>query len=146
MRTTVVRVAPREAQDSGGSACLATVSVEWAPEPASSIPIKSSWRDPIGHLLTNRRIAQRAREGYYGEAARVRELERSAKRPVHCDMVFRCPCGSTDVRYYRWSYLPKAGYYCEHCRAAYRGNVERETRLNRELTQRVKQQIMERYV
>lgn len=50
------------------------------------------------------------------------------------------------MRFFRWSYLPKAGYYCSVCVASYRASAEREKRLNRELRERLEKAVMERYV
>jgi len=38
------------------------------------VPIRSTWRDPVGPLLTDRRIAYWEKEGYYGAETKRRAL------------------------------------------------------------------------
>jgi len=44
------------------------------------ILIKSTWKDPIGTKLTNKRISNRIREGWYGRIAQLRLLARGADK------------------------------------------------------------------
>lgn len=44
------------------------------------IPIKSTWRDAIGVKLTNRRITNRIKQGWYGRVEQLRLLARSADK------------------------------------------------------------------
>jgi hypothetical protein len=44
------------------------------------VPIKSTWRDAIGVKLTDRRITNRTKQGWYGELAKLRLLARSADK------------------------------------------------------------------
>ncbi len=47
---------------------------EWTPQPTSSVPIRSTWRDAIGAPLTNRKILQYERDGRYGPEAQAKAL------------------------------------------------------------------------
>lgn len=125
-----------------------TLRVEWTPESGTHVPIRSTWRDPIGPMLTNRRIAQHIREGWYGEGRRRKQLEKDYQRAARTDIVFRCPGCGTDkaVRFIRYSYMPKAGYWCNACREIHRSNAERDAKLTREFKARVEKAVMERYI
>lgn len=46
----------------------------------SDIPIKSTWRDAIGVKLTNRRITNRIKEGWYGRIAQLQQLAKSSDK------------------------------------------------------------------
>jgi hypothetical protein len=83
-------------------------------------PIKSTWRLPIGKKLTDRIITERAKQGWYGEAAKQRVL---AGLPVHATngLVDRCQgrdglCGELrGVRHFKYKYLPKPMFLCPSC-------------------------------
>lgn len=47
---------------------------------SKDIPIKSTWRDAIGVKLTNRRITNRIKEGWYGRIEQLKLLARSADK------------------------------------------------------------------
>jgi hypothetical protein len=144
---TVERIGPLTPRDHAAASHPVTICTEWTPAPTVTIPIRSTWRDATGPLLTNRRINARACEGWYGETAKVRALAKDASRTPTTGIVFRCTCGSANgLRFYRWSYLPKPGYYCSVCVASHRGNAEREKQASKELAARVQRAIMERYV
>ena len=86
------------------------------------VPIKSTWRDPIGKQLTNRIIANRIREGWYGEAMKLAAL---AKLPVHQTdgTLNRCACGELrGVRWYDYKYLEQPAFLCPRCLATKRTN------------------------
>ena len=50
--------------------------------PENRTPMRSTWRDPIGVALTDRRIVNRIKQGWYGEIAKLRQLARSANKAV----------------------------------------------------------------
>ena len=124
-----------------GSFVPTIVRTEWTPTSESKVPIRSTWRtEGTGKRLTNRRIAQYQREGYYGEAAREKALKVS--RTLRAHAVFRCKCGvSEEVRFLTYSYLPQSGYYCPRCLAQYR----RQRDLERELKARYRAAAVEEY-
>ena len=47
---------------------------------AEHIPIKSTWRDAIGIKLTDRRITNRIKQGWYGRIAQLKLEARSADK------------------------------------------------------------------
>lgn len=109
----------------------------------TSVRLPSTWRDAIGEQLTNRRIALRQRQGFYGEAARVQAVsklqdDQLKKRGI----VMRCSCGRSDASYMAYSYLPKAAYYCPTCREVHRSKAGR----SRELDKKWKERMAKEYV
>lgn len=84
------------------------------------VHIRSTWRDPIGPLLTTRRIRQRKLEGWYGPQMKLRAEQRVLS--VNNGVVVRCcVCdGLAGVRFLKFSYLPKTGNYCLKCRKGFR--------------------------
>ena len=111
-------------------------------DPAVRFP--STWRQPIGKLLTTRIINQRALEGYYGPIAKLRAEKSKAiidGRVVKCQGL----CGGENIAnmgFKKWSYLPKAGWYCSACTKAYRAMVEHEKSLSQSLASRIKQEYV----
>lgn len=78
-------------------------------------PIKSTWKDPIGHILTDRRILKRQKQGYYEKAEQERALNKGKQLLPH-GMVARCKCGETrSLRFLKYAYLPCPGIYCPTC-------------------------------
>lgn len=49
---------------------------------SKDIPIKSTWRDAIGPKLTNRRITNRIKEGWYGPIEKLKLLSRSPDKNI----------------------------------------------------------------
>lgn len=47
---------------------------------AKDIPIKSTWHEAIGPRLTNRRITNRIKQGFYGRIEQLRLLARSTDK------------------------------------------------------------------
>jgi hypothetical protein len=93
------------------------------------VHVRSTWRDPIGTLLTNRRILERMRQGWYGPQLQEKAKARATLRTAY---VFRCACGiAEDVRFLHYSYLPQAGWYCPRCLAKYRKENQQEKELKR---------------
>ena len=72
----------------------------------------------VGKPLTNRKIAEYQRLGKYGP-----DLMLPPKANAHkCD-----GCGSkVTTRKADYAYLPKPGYWCQHCRAKHRNKAEDE--------------------
>lgn len=105
-------------------------------DPSARLP--STWRDPIGPLLTNRRIALRTREGWYGEAAKQAAQQRLKSDQLRrYGIVMRCACGRSDASYMAYSYLPQSGYYCPVCRELHRSKVRRTVELDRQWKERM---------
>ena len=103
--------------------------VEWTPsinmDPSTHLP--STWKGPIGRPLTNRRINQYAAEGRYGPQAKEKAR---AKMVTRSGIVLRCECGASEnIRYLKWSYLPKRGWYCLLCVSKYQQERDREEQL-----------------
>jgi len=46
----------------------------------NEVPIKSTWREAIGVPLTDRRITNRIKEGWYGLLPKLRLLARSSNK------------------------------------------------------------------
>lgn len=98
------------------------------------VHIRSTWREAIGPLLTNRRITMRMRQGWYEETAKQKSMANAT--PTH-GIVYRCECGcKKEVRYVTFSYMPRRGYWCPRCIAVH----GKETKLARELAARVREQ------
>lgn len=130
-QTTKIEVLERQPSDTG-SFVPVILRTEWTPG-GGTVPIRSTWKGETGKLLTNRKIAQYQREGWYGEAAK--EMALKVSRVLREHAVFRCKCGvSEEVRFLTYSYLPQSGYYCPRCLAQYR----RQRDLEQELKRRVK--------
>ena len=71
--------------------------------------IRSSWRDPIGKVLTNAAITKWEKLGFYG-------AERAANH-----ILYPCvECKRTPAVFFRNRYLPTPGFYCLNCRATHR--------------------------
>jgi len=96
-----------------------------------SVYLRSSWRDPIGALLNNRRITEYARLGRYGKAMKDSVDRKRGLRPCQ-------DCHSPYASFLRFSYLPKAMWCCEVCRAGYRAGHEKAERLEKELRDRIR--------
>lgn len=112
--------------------------VEWTPEPDTTIPLRSTWRQAIGKPLSNAAIARYAREGRYG--LRLQQIFRRLK---HDDgLVHRCACGSNETRYLRFSYLPCKGWYCLRCVAAYRAKRDHEAEADRRFNELVQSEYV----
>lgn len=115
-------------------------------------PIKSTWRDPIGSLLTNARITKWAKLGWYGEAAKRRALAKTAKQKAQksgskSGFVDRCSCGSVEnVRYLKFSYLPKPGFYCHVCLCAIRSERDKQAVLDKALEEKIARIRLMEYV
>lgn len=78
-------------------------------------PIKSTWRDPIGPVLTDRRILNRQKQGWYGEHAKQQALACSKTLMPH-GVIVRCSCGENrGIKHYTFKYLEKPGFYCPAC-------------------------------
>ncbi len=106
----------------------------------SSLHFRSSWREPIGKPLSNRAIAEYARLGRYGPEAQRRakasHIDRATGRIIQCcgaqivadssGKPVRIVCNSVEVKFLRWNYLPKSGYYCKACVARYREESNKE--------------------
>lgn len=43
-------------------------------------PIRSTWRDPIGAKLTDRRITKRIQQGWYGEIEKLKVLAKNGSK------------------------------------------------------------------
>ncbi len=98
-----------------------------------SVHIASTWRDPIGPMLTNARIRRYMLEGWYGPVVKAK-AERSIAPSA---IVNRCACGTIATRYARFAYLPKAGFYCAKCIALYRTQRDAEKEKSRQLRERI---------
>lgn len=82
-KTTFVTVSPARPNPSGiGSQCVRIERTEWTPEPASRVPIRSTWKSAVGKPLTNHRIEYYQRAGVYGDEARRAALERQENRDL----------------------------------------------------------------
>lgn len=83
-----------------------------------SVHIRSSWPTPVGPRLTDRRITELQREGWYGSGLKLPPKEDA--RPC-------CECESrVNTRYMDYSYLPKPGVYCRVHRLHYKDIRDRE--------------------
>lgn len=102
--------------------------------------IRSTWRDPIGVPLTNRRILNRTKEGWYGETAKLAALKKiKLSTPVKSGFVERCECGTQlGVSYLSFKYLPKPGFYCPACRLKHRALHDKDEEREKEFNKRVK--------
>jgi len=77
--------------------------------------IRSTWRDAIGPVLTDRRITNRQKQGWYGEKAKQQALSRSRTK-MPDGVLVRCKCGETKaVAYFDYLYLTAPGFYCPAC-------------------------------
>jgi hypothetical protein len=89
----------------------------------ASCHIRSAWPTPISKPLTNALITRRMKEGFYGEVAKQRALDRTRRKD---GLIDRCACGQLKgVRFYAYSYLEKPGFYCLTCIARLRGTKVR---------------------
>lgn len=112
--------------DGIGSRDRAIESIEWTPGACSRVPIRSTWRDPIGKKLNNAIIARRARQGFYGKEAQLRATK---KIEVSTGIVHRCSCGErVGTLWYKYRYLPKPGFYCPRCLAVHRAAHDKDAR------------------
>lgn len=106
--------------------------------------LPSTWRDPIGPVLTNRAIIKRALEGWYGPVAKLRAEKSKAivgGRVIKCQGLCNGDNNAT-MGFLKWSYLPKAGYYCATCTKAYRAMKEKETSLSQRLAARIREEYV----
>jgi hypothetical protein len=90
----------------------------------------STWRDAIGKPLTDSQIRQYAREGFYGPDEKQKQLARDHAKIVEGVLMLARPCetckdNKTLGSFMRFSYLPKAGYYCDTCRADFKTTHEK---------------------
>ena len=93
------------------------------------VHLPSTWKDPIGKPLTDSAIEQYAREGFYGPDEKAKQLARDHARIVAgvlmlarlCEL---CKDGKTLGQFMNFSYLPRAGYYCNSCREAFKHEKE----------------------
>jgi len=137
-KTTKIEVLERQPSDMG-SFIPVIERTEWTPG-GGDTPIRSTWKTETGKRLTNKRIAQYEREGWYGKARQEKALKVS--RTIRAHAVFRCKCGvNEEVRFLTYSYLPQSGYYCPRCLAQYR----RQRDLEHELKVRVRTAMVEEY-
>lgn len=137
-KTVKIEVLERQA-GATGSFIPRIERVEWTPG-GGNTPIRSTWKTETGKPLTNRRIADYQRQGYYGKAMQEQTLR--VTRHLRESVVFRCECGvSEEVRFLRYAYLPKAGHYCPRCLAVYK----RQRDLDAELNKRVRASRVEEY-
>lgn len=84
--------------------------------------IRSTWRDPIGKPLTDRRISALMKAGYYG------------KEFIIPGKICESPgCGRDTTRLVGYAYLPKKGYYCDVCLDRYREEHKQELELRRKI-------------
>jgi hypothetical protein len=97
------------------------------------VPIRSTWRDPVGKRLTNGIIRRWQRLGWYGEVAAT-----AAGIIHHC-----CECNSRKhVVFYKNRFLPTPGFYCPPCYAIHRAKRDAEVELN----QKWREQLLSEYV
>ena len=79
------------------------------------VPIRSTWKQPVGKKLTDALIRKWEKLGYYGEAVQSNYVVQRC-----------CECDKKGAIYYRWKYLPTPGFYCLSCLGKYRAAKERE--------------------
>ena len=105
----------------------------------SATHFPSTWRQPIGKLLSSRRIGQYALVGRYGPEMKRAELKKQAEKKNR--VIAECVgCGSKgEVLYRSYEYLEQKGYWCNICIATIRESREQE----RELAAKVRQQMKE---
>lgn len=110
------------------------------------VHLPSTWKDAKGKLLTNRRIGELAAMGHYGKAAQQRQLlkiDHRHQKQSEAGVIFRCACDETvGIKYLTWAYLPKPGWYCPRCLAAYREDRERPKLLAKQLAERVRKEYI----
>lgn len=98
--------------------------------------IKSTWRDPIGKPLTDRLINKRAKEGFYGLAAKQAALNKTENK----GFVDRCQCGEwRGIKWLDFSYLPKPGFYCHSCRLIEKSRGEKRKEIEKQFRKKVTQ-------
>jgi hypothetical protein len=110
------------------------------------VPIKSTWRLPIGKKLTDRLITERAKQGWYGTAAKERAL---SGLPVTATNGFidRCEgqdglCGKMQgVKHFKYKYLPKPMFLCPSCL-----QIERNRAIKQKDQQRAFKRNIEEFV
>lgn len=101
------------------------------------IPLRSSWRDAIGKPLTNGIIRNRTKQGFYGEEAKLIALKHVEAKT---GFIERCTCGQKlGVKFLKFKYLPKPGYYCDACRLIHREAQAKQEEREQELNSRLKQ-------
>ena len=96
-----------------------------------SVYLPSTWRNPIGALLTSRRITQYMREGRYGKEAQAAASQSKSLKPC-------AKCGSEHASFLRFSYLPHAMWCCHLCREAFRSDHEKAEALEHALREKVR--------
>lgn len=102
--------------------------------PNGPVPIRSTWKDPIGKPLTNRRIAFYQREGRYGREAQERALASCVDVNGFVNRCCEPGCNTyINVRWCTFLYLPKVGYYCPKCRQKHRNEALKEKELNKRI-------------
>lgn len=94
-----------------------------------TIRFPSSWRALPTKPLTTKAIEDYERLGYYGQEAKERRLRLDGAKVVNG--IIRLPkvctaCQSALGHWMTFSYLPKSGFYCDHCRSSYREAAEKE--------------------
>lgn len=98
--------------------------------------IRSTWKGPIGKLLTNRKIAEYARAGRYPSLLVLPPLANP-----------KCECGSTETRYMDWKFLPKGGNYCSACRIKYKNARDKQRELDETMEEKMRDaKRMEMYI
>lgn len=120
---------------------------EWTPAPpppSLNENSRSNWpRHPTLGPLSNRKIAEYAREGRYGPTIRNIELAKQHRVMVNrLGVIIRCGCGAEAVAFMRFGYLPKSGYYCTLCREKYRADAEKEKGERKRWLEKVKQEYV----
>lgn len=98
-----------------------------------SVRFPSTWRDAIGKPLTDSAILAYIREGRYGPDLQRRQLARDHATIVQGRIILARKCCECDNlgNFMRFNYLPKAGYYCDHCRNVHKSEKEQAERKRR---------------
>lgn len=90
--------------------------------------VGSTWKPPIGKLLTNRRIRELMQEGHYGPLMKL--------PPRSSGYCIEPGCGRHEfTRRASYNYLPKWGVYCPVCLDKYK----EKARLERELRKKIRE-------
>lgn len=101
--------------------------------------LPSTWRTGIGKKLTNRRIIELQREGFYGSGLKLPPLD-AAKTCIQCK-------STVNTRKLPFDYLPQPGQvYCKKCRLVHRERRDKEVEKSKRLKELVEQRREEEYV
>lgn len=104
------------------------------------IHLRSSWRDAIGKPLTNGIIRNRIKQGFYGEEAKLVEFKKVESKTGFIERCCVEACGQKlGVRFLKFKYLPKNGFYCEVHRALFREQSAKDAEQEKEINSRLKQ-------